>query len=442
MTVMNGVKFMFFKIENFGKIAEANIELNGITVICGDNDTGKSTVGKALFSFFYSLYDLNNRIYNFKINQIRNYLFSYAFSLTKHSGYSFRNFDNFEEFVFKDHISIDELKDYIDNHIVFANDAKVTKESLISLVEALNAPVSEIINELVLRNFDNVMNGQIKNISSLDKRCSITATFNTGIEDNRISNQNVISFTKSTCNCELDEPIEHAAYYINNPFLLDWLNNPDRMNVLRSMNPMDRSAVYAIIRAQADINADSMSNILDSVINRSDLKKVESVLKLAYRGDTKISNGKYFYTDENGNDFDFRNISAGLKSFALIERLLETGVLKKKDVLILDEPEIHLHSEWQMYYAELIVLLQKYFDLTILLVTHSFQFLESLDFFMKKHGISSKGNYYVPETDENGLIMRACGNNPDDLKQNLSAGSVKLANLEFDYDMEHEEDDT
>ncbi|MBP5579869.1 MAG: AAA family ATPase, partial [Ruminococcus sp.] len=109
---------MIFKIKNFGKIAEANIKLDGITVICGDNDTGKSTVGKALFSFFYSLYDLNNRIYNYKISQIRNYLFSYAFSLTKHSGYSFRSFDNFEEFVFKENVTIDELKDYIDYYAV------------------------------------------------------------------------------------------------------------------------------------------------------------------------------------------------------------------------------------------------------------------------------------------------------------------------------------
>ncbi|MDE6665241.1 MAG: ATP-binding protein [Ruminococcus sp.] len=436
---------MIFKIKNFGKIDEANIKLDGITVICGDNNTGKSTVGKALFSFFNSLYDLNNRISSIKISQIRNFLFSYAFSVTKHNGYSFLSDDNFEELLFNDKISIDELKNYIDNHIVFAKDIKVTKESLIPLVDALNVPVSDVINELVLRNFDNVMNGQIKNDNSIKQKCTIEAIFNVEANESVRTNEasNVISFTKVACKCDkLAVPIQHTAYYINSPFVLDWLNNPERINILRFMNPMDRSTVNAIIRAQADINADSMSNILESVINRADLKNVEDVLKLAYRGDTKISNGKYFYTDENGKDFDFRNISAGLKSFALIERMLETGVLKKKDILILDEPEIHLHSEWQIIYAELIVMLQKYFDLTILLVTHSFQFLESLDFFMKKHGISTKGNYYIPEITDKGFKMKACGNNPNELKQNLAIGSVKLANLEFEYDMEHDEDDT
>ena len=132
-------------------------------------------------------------------------------------------------------------------------------------------------------------------------------------------------------------------------------------------------------------------------------------------------------------------MSAGLKSFALIERLLETGVLKKKDVLILDEPEIHLHSEWQIIYAELIVILQKTFDLTVLLVTHSFQFLESIDFFMKKYGTLDNGNYYIPDSTEKGFIMKYYGKNPEELKKNLSTGSSKIADLEFEYDMEQED---
>ena len=424
---------MIFKIKNFGKIAEANIKLDGITVICGDNDTGKSTVGKALFSFFYSLYDLNNRIYNYKISQIRNYLFSYAFSLTKHSGYSFRSFDNFEEFVFKENVTIDELKDYIDNHIIFANNAKVTKESLIPLVDALNAPVSGIINELVLRNFDNVMNGQIKNINNFNKRSSITATFNTRIDDNKTSNQNIISFTKSACNCDkIAVPIQHTAYYIRSPFVLDWLNYPDRTNTLGSMNPMDRSTVNAILKAQAAINADPMTNILDSVRNKNELEDVRKIIKKAYTGDTKFSNGKYFYTDENGNDFDFRNISAGLKSFALIERMLETGVLKKKDVLILDEPEIHLHSEWQIIYAEMIVILQKTFDLTILLVTHSSQFLESLNYYMELYEITEKGNYYIPIRVENSVNIANAPDNLSKMKKSLKSGMYTLANKKLE----------
>ena len=46
---------MLLKIENLGMVDRANIEVNGITIIAGDNNTGKSTIGKALFAIFNAL---------------------------------------------------------------------------------------------------------------------------------------------------------------------------------------------------------------------------------------------------------------------------------------------------------------------------------------------------------------------------------------------------
>ena len=58
---------------------------------------------------------------------------------------------------------------------------------------------------------------------------------------------------------------------------------------------------------------------------------------------------------------NINNLSTGLKAFVILKILLERNILKEKDVLILDEPEIHLHPKWQMQYAQIIVLLQKFF---------------------------------------------------------------------------------
>ena len=49
-------------IENIGKLNKANIELNGITVIAGENNAGKSTVGKALFAVTEVLYNYNEYV--------------------------------------------------------------------------------------------------------------------------------------------------------------------------------------------------------------------------------------------------------------------------------------------------------------------------------------------------------------------------------------------
>ena len=40
---------MKFSINNVGKVNDAEIETNGVTVIAGYNDTGKTTILKAMF---------------------------------------------------------------------------------------------------------------------------------------------------------------------------------------------------------------------------------------------------------------------------------------------------------------------------------------------------------------------------------------------------------
>ena len=72
----------------------------------------------------------------------------------------------------------------------------------------------------------------------------------------------------------------HLAYYINTPFSLDSLNE-HRMAIFGS-NPMSRNIVDAILQAQAEINEDSMTNILDTVLNKKELDDVRSIIKKAY----------------------------------------------------------------------------------------------------------------------------------------------------------------
>lgn len=410
---------MIFKIKNFGKIAEANIKLDGITVICGNNNTGKSTVGKALFSFFNALTDYKNKIDAQKNSKLRAAIRNYAadpMDLPVKVLYPENSMNFISEH--DNHFSLDEVKEFLES----SYGVKLPKDRLVSLVEYLNTPEIDILNEYVYRYITNVMNGQVKNAySSSSSHCLISGEFK--------DFTNTIKIRKQYCICELDEPIEHSAYYINTPFSLDSLNE-HRMAIFRS-NPMSRNIVDAILQAQAEINEDSMTNILDTVLNKKELDDVRSIIKKAYSGDTIIDHGRYFYI-ENGIPIDFRNISTGLKSFAIIERLLETGVLKKKDVLILDEPEIHLHSEWQIIYAELIVILQKTFDLTILLVTHSSQFLESLIYYMEKYAIADKGNYYIPVQNEKGVTIVDRTDNLIRMKKSLKSGLYTLANKKLE----------
>ena len=63
---------MRLNIKDFAKIKEADIIIDGITVIAGENNTGKSTVGKILFSMFNSLQNIEDKILDDRAVAVRN----------------------------------------------------------------------------------------------------------------------------------------------------------------------------------------------------------------------------------------------------------------------------------------------------------------------------------------------------------------------------------
>ena len=63
---------MKLHLENIGLIQDATIEMQGITVIAGENGTGKSTVGKALYVAFNSFYEVQERLRKERFQSIEN----------------------------------------------------------------------------------------------------------------------------------------------------------------------------------------------------------------------------------------------------------------------------------------------------------------------------------------------------------------------------------
>ena len=62
---------MKLHIENFAKISSADLEFDGLTVVAGDNNTGKSTVGKVLYAIFRALSQLDKRVFRDRIQTIQ-----------------------------------------------------------------------------------------------------------------------------------------------------------------------------------------------------------------------------------------------------------------------------------------------------------------------------------------------------------------------------------
>ena len=98
-----------------------------------------------------------------------------------------------------------------------------------------------------------------------------------------------------------------------------------------------------------------------------------------------------------------------------LKELLLNGDLEENGIMVIDEPEVHLHPEWQIKVAEVIVLLQKAYRLNIILTTHSMDFLSALITYAKQYEIEDSCNYYLTQLNEND-------------KEALSLAQLKLMN--------------
>ena len=69
---------MKVELKNIGIIANAKIELKGITVIGGENDTGKSTVNRAIYAVCNGCYHNHDKIESAREESISEQLFKYS----------------------------------------------------------------------------------------------------------------------------------------------------------------------------------------------------------------------------------------------------------------------------------------------------------------------------------------------------------------------------
>ena len=61
----------------------------------------------------------------------------------------------------------------------------------------------------------------------------------------------------------------------------------------------------------------------------------------------------------------------------LLQLLEKGGFLRQGNIVIIDEPEVHLHPKWQLLYAEIIICLVQQ-GTHVIVTTHSPYILEAL----------------------------------------------------------------
>lgn len=416
-------------LKNIGKLSEANVELNGITVIAGENNTGKSTVGKVLYSVFNSYYKIENQIENEKLQSISRILDmlyreimtritsrldtrDIAKTILEHETDYIRNLEKLKEDI------IVLIAPYDDNFVSKVNmNADTLNVTINRIINILSISRTEILEKIIENKLKSEFNGNINNVYLYND-----AKISLNIRNDEI---NIDIKKDEVTNVSNEFSLDTEIIYIDDPFILD-----DYRRAIYSTPQDHRNRLKNIIFSD-NIN----DNIVDEIITNKKLDSIFDKINPICNGSIVRGGMGYNYkTNHSEKPLNIRNLSTGLKSFVILKTLLQNGSIQDNGAIILDEPEVHLHPEWQILFAEIIVLLQKEFNLHILLTTHSPYFLEAIEVYSAKYKIDDKCKYYLSENKGEVAYINDVTDNTESIYQRLARPFQNLENERYSDD--------
>lgn len=434
---------MKLHIENIAKIEKADIKIDGITVLAGENSTGKSTVSKVLYCIYETFYNLESKIIREKKSSLSNLL---ERNLRRKVSASVED----EELEFSSYISLSDLREITDMIMAisknlpseeYTKNIKACLEKsdyifedfnlLIERIQRINAMTEKQVNGALMNRCMNLeFNSQFLPLfseSDKNKETIIDLT----IKDDHITM--IYNKFDKTFDVKNYVPITYEVIYLDNPYLIDAL---DKQSIYRNRR-YNRNVISHENKMRNLIARESVNpkvSIFDEILDNETFKIFEDKLQELLNGDF-VDFEEQLRFKENGIDEPVRvsNLSMGSKSLAIILKLIKSGYIMDKGIIILDEPEIHLHPKWQLYFAEILVMMQKELNLHILINTHSPYFINALEVYSIEYDTASKYSYYLASLNNNKALFEDVTSNTQKIYKLLAEPLRKLNDMMYDY---------
>ncbi len=415
-------------IKNFRAIKRAEIQLDGITVVSGVNGCGKSTISKLLYYILRNANayeklvkaDINNQIrpYLRALDQIQFLAFRYerGHRMLRRIDFDFSSVDDVIR-------SIDVIRELCNRFLEFeetlqregktavtgrlqmilrstlkAGDDWTTKKMLDTLVERISEHCSRadmLVTERPYRLLKNRIDGLFD--ADISKKAVLKEYGDTVFGEN-ISNVPILHYINKVAYIDtpmvigMETSMRQPSYWRE---LNDLLKEPPKRGYKRAINNIIKSE---IMNGDASFDDDSLS-------------------------------GGFKFKQADGKEFDLLECATGIKSFSMLQLLLKNLFLDDSTLMIIDEPEAHLHPQWIVEYARLIVLLHKRVGVKFFIASHSTDMVSSIRYIAEKERCLSSLSFYVAERDAreaDAFNFRALGHDIEPIFESFNKSFEKL----------------
>jgi len=385
--------------EKFRAINKADIWLDGITVVSGINGCGKSTISKLLYQTYkYSIH--YNRLITNEVNDrlkpyydVLNQLYT-LISVHRRLGpmYGIRRWrylkslDNAEKY-------LKEVEELCGNFLELERQVNSEGDTLMTdrTWRIMWSSLGREEDKDLISNFNQLqgqMNSIIKDALEVlqERPCKILRNKITEYLRNELPptidvSEYGDSFIGSKTKAVALPHYIQRVIYLDTPMMLgiDPYNGPENWEELNAYLKEPLGGNYG--------------GIIKETIQK-DILHGEAVY------DEDALEDDLTFKREDGKVFELFDCATGVKSFSILQLLYKNGYLRNDTLLIVDEPEAHLHPQWIVEYARLMLLLHKELGVKFFIASHSTDMVGALKEIAPVYNIDDLNFYVAEETDD------------------------------------------
>ena len=388
------------KLENYKAIRDATVALDDITVLSGVNASGKSTIAHV----FHGIINLSATYNEWAIRSAWSMLAPLVWEIASLVG-RLSNGNGYEGGA-------------LNNAIVDDFDRNLLVRPYPDTIKAVSDVLSNIGDQIAARKEDE---GAIRAFDVFLGNIS---------KHNEISDENYAARVRNLLGesqAKYEELIRqrvYTAYNVAAPKMRDWLMFPGTIRFSEgdtvvyhtkktqtsNAQPMsDLKEIYGVKRAiyiespwtsiptlQKDGRLDMHDGYVYPVGKLRN--QPNSALFDVLDGSLKNEDGHWQYLRKDGlPPIDLSICATGMKALSILEILYDGGYLDDDTLLIVDEPEAHLHPQWVFEYAKILVALNRKYQVRLLITSHNPDMVNAIRTIADEEGVEGL-RFYVSES--------------------------------------------
>lgn len=342
---------MKMKLRGVGDLPDLSINLDGLTIVLGEDSVGKSTILKSAYSVAECPVDFRSKKDDSIRTALQRILDTFMAKSSADEGGAHLMQELLDD---RDYPKVIEaVKSHGFDNVNDRNEAM----GLIEVVEGLVSGEEDasFMASLLKRNLSNEFNDirQVRDLRS-DRDASIRFIDGDGEVGGDVDGSNNVEWRGRAAS------IFASAVYYDTPFIMDERCHTNgrnhRHDICDKVQPRELG-------------------IIDEMSFRKNIERFDAIVNTVVDGEFVKSRAGCEYVTGDGIHISPSNLAAGMKVFGILKQLVHNGFIKNNSLVLLDEPEAHLHPTWQNTLAKLIVLLAKDMGVKVLMTTHSPQLL-------------------------------------------------------------------